>query len=155
MRHLRQLGNLTWRPAILETIIGFALIFGLGEILALPVFGWLRRHFLPTHVDSKLLDVPPAVVIQKQSKTEMLKGILERFVVAFGLVIELPGILTVFAALKLANRLSHESDTDDDMINYFLVGNLITVLFCLSYYKLTTEFAFQIGSFCLKVFPAS
>lgn len=145
------LRNLTWRRTISETIIGFALIFIVGELLALPVFSWLRRHFLPKQSDTSLLDVPPTLSHPKQSTTETLKGVLERFVVTFGLFINLPGILTVFAALKLANRLSHESDKDDDMINYFLIGNLITVLFCLSYFKLASEFAGTIGAYCLDL----
>jgi len=143
-----------WRPVIFETIIGFALIFVIGELIALPVFGWLRRHFLPKHQDSSLLDVAPTLQDQRQPTTEVLKGILERFVVTFGLFISLAGILTVFAALKLANRLSHEADHNDDMINYFLIGNLITVLLCLCYYQLATEFSDTIGAYILKFFTA-
>lgn len=121
---------------MLETALGFAVIFLAGEIIALPVFAWVRHTFAVPH-DADGTGPRPGV--------EMFKGILERFVVTFGLYINLPGILTVFAALKLANRLSHEGDDNDDMINYFLIGNLVTVLLCLAYFKLSFEFALTLG----------
>jgi len=130
---------------MLETALGFSLIFIAGELIAIPIFWWIR-HTFGVFIDKDGLETGPG----KLPAVEIFKGILERFVVTFGLFISLPGILTVFAALKLANRLSHEADDDDDMINYFLIGNLMTVLLCLAYFKLSTEFATDLGAQIFK-----
>ena len=126
---------------MLETVLGFGIIMITGEVLAIPIFWWVRRTF-GVFIDETGEKTGPGSL----PAVEIFKGILERFVVTFGLFISLPGILTVFAALKLANRLSHEADDDDDMINYFLIGNLITVLLCLAYFKLSVEFANPLGA---------
>lgn len=133
---------------MLETAIGFGAIFVMGEFAALPIFAILRRSFRDIFAQNNLFTDTPNAGLRVPG-TEMFKGILERFVVTFGLFIALPGILTVFAALKLANRLSHEADDRDITINYFLIGNLTTVLLCLAYYKLAIEFGAPLGQWIL------
>lgn len=126
-------------------MIGFAVVFVIGELCALVIFARLRDAF----------DVNPAPDLfatseaapPKTPKTEIFKGVLERLVVTYGLFISLPGILTVFAALKLANRLHHERDETDRTKNYFLIGNLLTILLCLAYYQIANEFSDEIGGF--------
>ena len=135
-----------------DAAIGFGAIFILGELLALPLFALLRRSFRDIFAPATLFDEPRKSGLRMPG-TEMFKGILERFVVTFGLFIALPGILTVFAALKLANRLSHEADDRDITINYFLIGNLMTVLLCLAYYKLAIEFATPLGAWFIALLP--
>lgn len=106
-----------------------ALVFALGEIGALGAFYLIRQRY------------------GEQSRgwgfvvEEAFKGLLERFIIVLGLMLGYAGILTVFAALKLANRLSHEQKPpeseisnpkqDDRVMNYFLIGNLTSVLICL------------------------
>lgn len=126
------------------TVIGFIAIFAIGEIFAFLTFEFLRRRFDVFKNEANLFSTDedrPG----RSSSTEILKGVLERLVVTFGLFIDLAGILTVFAALKLANRLTHEGDHSDRSKNYFLIGNLLTILFCLVYYKLAVEFADPFG----------
>ena len=129
---------------MLETSIGFACIFIVGELIALIIFSMLRRAFdiLPQRDLFATSETSPA----KIPGVEIFKGVLERLVVTFGLFISLPGILTVFAALKLANRLGHEDDDSDRTKNYFLIGNLLTILLCLAYYQLASVFAGDLGA---------
>ncbi len=126
------------------TFVGFATIFIIGEVFAFLIFEFLRRRFDVFKHEANLFSTDkdrPG----RSPGTEVLKGVLERLVVTFGLFIDLAGILTVFAALKLANRLTHEGDHSDQSKNYFLIGNLLTILFCLVYYKLALEFADPLG----------
>ena len=130
---------------MIETVLGFAVVFVLGEVVALLVFAQLRKAFdvnPAPDLFSTSEEAPP-----KTPKTEIFKGVLERLVVTYGLFISLPGILTVFAALKLANRLHHEGDESDRTKNYFLIGNLLTILLCLVYYQIANAFSGEIGSF--------
>ena len=95
-------------------------IFVLEEVLALVLFRWVR-HALPGEREAAAWwDI------------ETFKGLIERLMIYVGLLMGYPHILTLFAALKLANRVSDESPDHDDMKNYFLVGNLLSVLFVLA-----------------------
>lgn len=94
-------------------IANFVVSVTLMELLAFFVFLAVRRAFtnLPiTH-----------------NRTEIWKGLIERLVLFSGLLWGAPHILTFFSALKLANRLKSE-DPSDDGRNYFLIGNLLSVL---------------------------
>lgn len=136
---------------MIATIIGFSIIFVIGELIAAAVFAALRNYF---DVFAAKEEFAPDLNKTPVSPTiEAVKGILERLVVTFGLFISLPGILTVFAALKLANRLNHEDDDSDRTKNYFLIGNLLTVLFCLVYYQIAVVFAETIGAAMLNLIP--
>lgn len=84
------------------------------ELIGGPVFFQIRRHFYP--------NAKPF-----ENKFEAFKGILERIVLFSGLVGDYQQILTLFGALKLANRLDAEDKTDKGR-NYFLIGNLVSVL---------------------------
>lgn len=114
-------------------MIGAAAIFLVGECVGLVLFaivrGILSQNF---DIERKLL--------------EIFKGALERLVITTGLVLNFPQILIMFAALKLANRLKHEGD-DDEMRNYFLIGNLISVLMCFVYFYLIGQYGDSVGAF--------
>lgn len=104
-------------------------VFTAGEVLALFVFRLILGEL-----------GPPGPIPSRTARLETLKGILERAFLTIGLLLGYPGVLTVFAALKLANRLSHEVHADgmsaatrDRITNYFLIGNIVSVLFCLVY----------------------
>ncbi len=96
-------------------------IFCVGEIGALLVFYFITKIF------SRGLSV-----------SSVFKGILERLFLYIILLVELPQGLAFFGALKIATRLR-----DDDKISndYFLVGNLVSVLLVIGYYQ-TSQYNF-------------
>ncbi len=74
----------------------------------------------------------------KISRISVLKGMLERTFILVSLLYNMPPALTLLAALKIATRIK---DNDDKVSNdFFLIGNLISILFGMAYYVLIKEF---------------
>ncbi len=95
------------------------LVFCCGEILALVIFGALKKAVEPPQ------DSPG-------SKWAWTMGILERLTLLTGLLGGFPHVLVVLGALKLGTRL--KEDQDSHISNtYFLVGNLISILLAIAY----------------------
>lgn len=67
----------------------------------------------------------------------VFKGILERIFITFTLLIGLPQALTVFAALKIATRIKDENKVSND---FYLVGNLLSIILALVYVKLIEQY---------------
>lgn len=68
----------------------------------------------------------------KISRTSVLKGVLERFFVVVTLWFGLTHALTLLGALKIATRIK---DTEDKVSNdFFLIGNLVSVLAAIGYW---------------------
>ena len=62
---------------------------------------------------------------------DVLKGMLERLVLIIGLMAGYPHVITAFGALKIGTRIkSEETKVSND---YFLVGNLISILAAIGY----------------------
>ena len=115
-------------------IIPFTLIFVLGELLFnFTLFPYLKRYF---KVDSDHAD--ETEIKQKIFKLELsvFKGILERFVLYFGLILGVSHIVILFGALKIGTRLDKGNKISND---YFLVGNFSSLLIALLYYFLTLD----------------
>ena len=73
----------------------------------------------------------------KISKTSILKGVLERIFIVVSLHLGMTQSLTLLGALKIATRIR---DTEDRVSNdFFLIGNLVSVLFGIMYYLLLTH----------------
>ncbi|MEP1032396.1 hypothetical protein [Ekhidna sp.] len=89
-------------------------IFVIGELIALVIF------FLVTKMFRRSLTL-----------SSVLRGALERGFLFIILLVNLPQGMAFFGALKIATRLK-----DDDKISndYFLVGNLVSVLIVVGYY---------------------
>ena len=67
----------------------------------------------------------------------ILKGILERTFIVVTLYHNMAQALTLLGALKIATRIK---DSEDKVSNdFFLVGNLISVLFGIAYYVIFKE----------------
>ena len=94
-------------------------IFAAGELISLLIFGGIRKQFAPTESSSA-------------SSASIAKGILERAVLVTGLLFGFPQILIAFGALKLGTRFSTEQESRISN-DYFLVGNLISILLALVY----------------------
>ena len=62
----------------------------------------------------------------------MVKGILERAVLFVGLLYGFSQILIAFGALKIGTRL-HKDQKSEVSNNYFLVGNLVSILLAMLY----------------------
>jgi len=60
----------------------------------------------------------------------ILKGTLERFVLFTALIHGYPQMLIAFGAMKLGTRLHEEQGTEISN-TYFLVGNLLSILFAM------------------------
>ena len=95
------------------------IIFVIGELVGLLIFAILKRAM-------KLSKTSPA------RKASVVKGILERAVLYTGLLYGFPQILIAFGALKIGTRL-HEDKQNKISNNYFLVGNLLSILLAMLY----------------------
>ena len=124
-------------------ILKFLAVFIAGELVAVYLFSAIWRWLGPE-------EEPPKSTEERQRRwkvraIEVFKGVLERFVVCVGLLMQYQGVLTLYAALKLGNRLRHEESSDDmtddqsnRITNYFLIGNLLSILLCLLYIAAAT-----------------
>jgi hypothetical protein len=73
----------------------------------------------------------------KISGASIFKGVIERTFVVVSLHFNMTSALTLLGALKIATRIK---DTEDKVSNdFFLVGNLISVLFGIGYYIILKE----------------
>ena len=69
--------------------------------------------------------------------TTIFKGIIERCYVVTVLFMEVASALTLLGALKIATRIK---DEDNKVTNdFFLIGNLVSVLFGIVYYILLRD----------------
>lgn len=68
----------------------------------------------------------------------VFKGVLERVFLFVTLVNGYPHALTFFSAIKLATRLKHDEDSanQDKFNDYYLIGNMISVLAVIGYIRL-------------------
>ena len=101
-------------------------IFVIGELVSVFIFALLKRAF-------KLPKTSPA------RKASVAKGILERAVLYIGLLYGFPQILIAFGALKIGTRL-HEDKKSKISNDYFLVGNLISILLAMLYALIAQQF---------------
>jgi len=66
----------------------------------------------------------------------LLKGVIERGFLFVSLINDFPHALTLFGALKVATRLKHTSanpEEEDSFNNFYLIGNLISVMIAIGY----------------------
>ncbi len=101
----------------MDSNIYYIAIYVVGELLALGIF------FLVTKMFHRPLTL-----------SSILRGGLERGFLYIILLVNLPQGMAFFGALKIATRLK-----DDDKISndYFLVGNLVSVLIVIGYYLMS------------------
>ena len=63
----------------------------------------------------------------------IVKGMLERTFLVVALLLDYPHALTLFSALKLATRLKREGEEERGFNDYYLLGNLLSVLAAMGY----------------------
>lgn len=93
------------------------IVFGLGEAIALIVFPVLNKMIGPA--SDSFFDIP-----------SILKGVLERLVMLTSLLHGIPQVIIAFSAMKLGTRLHDEGPTQISN-TYYLVGNLLSILFAI------------------------
>jgi hypothetical protein len=102
-----------------------ASIFLISEILFFfLVFRALAKWTMGNEVKSKVAT----------GSIDFTKGVLERLVIAIALSYDLQQILTFFGAMKLGTRLKSKSE-EPAFNNFYLMGNLISVLLAIFYFK--------------------
>jgi hypothetical protein len=94
-------------------------IFVIGELVSVFIFALLKRAF----------NLSKASPVRRESGA---KGMLERVVLYIGLLHGFPQILIASGALKIGTRL-HEDKKTKISNDYFLVGNLISLLLAMLY----------------------
>ncbi|MBC7426172.1 MAG: hypothetical protein H7321_06515 [Bacteroidia bacterium] len=109
----------------MKTIV-FAAIFVVGEFAVnKTLFRYLKKYF-------------KVVTSEENSKPfagfniSLFKGMLERFVIFFALVLNLSQILIVFGAIKIGTRLNERVKVQND---YFIIGNFLSIFLSISYYE--------------------
>ncbi|WOK08902.1 hypothetical protein [Imperialibacter roseus] len=70
------------------------------------------------------------------SKRSVFKGMVERLFLFFALTHDLPHVLTLLGALKIATRIKDENKISND---YFLVGNLLSISLAIAYFIIWRE----------------
>ena len=98
--------------------IKFVLILLVGEILSIGIFYLINRTFNQGKNGISLKSV--------------LKGVVERLFLFLSLIHSLPQSFIVFGALKIATRLKDQNDKISN--DYFLMGNLASLILSISYY---------------------
>lgn len=100
-------------------IIWFIVVIVIGEAVIHVLFYILGRLF--GKEDSNKLDA-----------RSVFKGLLERSFLTLSLVVGIQSALILFGALKIATRI--KDDTNKISNDFFLVGNISSVLFSVCYY---------------------
>jgi len=101
------------------------LIFLSGEIGATLIF-YLISMLMHTENQNQI------------SLRSVIKGIIERMFLVASFAVGFPQALTVFGALKIATRIK---DKDDHVSNdYFLIGNIVSVMLAMVYFKVWENF---------------
>ena len=109
----------------LAEVIPFLFIYISGESISILIFIGISRLFHKRN--SKTGDLKKNEV----SGVSICKGSLERLFLFVSLVQDIPQSFIVFGALKIATRIKDDSKITND---YFLVGNLISLLIAIGYF---------------------
>jgi len=104
------------------------LLYVLMEILVHLIFFIINRNMVQH--ESKGIEASLNI-------KDVLKGMLERLVLVIGLLAGYPHVITAFGALKIGTRIREgENKVSND---YFLVGNLISILAAISFVAISTS----------------
>ncbi len=104
------------------------LIYALMEAFVHLVFYTLNKRMIQHEAEG----IEPTLNLK-----DVLKGMLERLVLVVGLLSGYPHVITAFGALKIGTRIAEgENKVSND---YFLVGNLISILAAIVFVAISTK----------------
>ena len=107
----------------MNNYLKFLLVLLAGELIAVAVFYFVRKHF-KVHTANKT--------------NAIIGGMIERTVLFFGCAIGVSQVVIMFGALKIRTMFS-ATKADKKTNEYFLAGNLISVLLALLYFFVYTR----------------
>ncbi|MFV8354169.1 hypothetical protein [Flavobacterium sp. XS2P14] len=117
----------------LSKILVFVIIFIIGEFLFnFTWFAYLRKYF-----EKSVIAQEKEIKNENNNKKFLhlnistFKGVMERLIISVFLISNFPPILIVFGTLKLGTRISEHKEIKND---YFLIGNLSSILVALIYF---------------------
>lgn len=101
------------------SILKYVLIVTIIEfIVNLFIFPVLNRKYGPAS--------------SSKNATNQEKGIIERLILSIGLILNIHALLIVFGTLKIGTRFASGEDKVKD--DYFLIGNLVSILIAVIIY---------------------
>lgn len=117
----------------------FLSVFIIGETIAYPAF-WLVRKKLSDSIETDGKNEKVETENEKASARNkaIILGVLERLVLFFGMTIGITQVVIMFGALKIGTKFNRSNNgiNDKKFNDYFLIGNLTSVLFALLYFFL-------------------
>lgn len=103
----------------------FILVFFIAEILVnISWFKYLKNKFNTSEDTNETITI-------LYFPLSVFKGLMERFILFTGLVLNFATILIVFGAVKLGTRITNNDKITND---YFLIGNFSSILLAIVYY---------------------
>ena len=115
--------------------------FLIAEIIAYFLFSGLNARFFPGDRPSSDGELDHYFSIKRLKEEifsfniENTKGILERALLVVGLYFGITHVIIFFGAIKIGSRLD-SSNSNKATINYFIIGNIISVLIAIFVVKL-------------------
>ena len=102
-----------------SALVWFCVYVVIAELIVHVLFNLLSKTF--ESLENKKLD-----------RRGIFKGILERIFLSVSLIVGIHQSLILFGALKIATRIKVEDNKVSN--DFFLVGNIVSVLLSISYY---------------------
>jgi hypothetical protein len=104
------------------------LVIVVGELILHALLVWISKFIGKSSKDKK----------DKLSRTSVLKGILERAFILVCLFNSMAAALSLLGALKIATRIKDEENKISN--DFFLIGNLVSILFAVAYFMVLRDF---------------
>lgn len=122
----------------------FICIIIIGELVFnLTWYKYLKRYF---NFDESSEKVEASASPKSKSflflQLSVFKGVMERFVITIGLIMGFTPILIVFGTIKLGTRFKDNQDVKND---YFLIGNLSSIIISILYFYLYKKIKILLG----------
>jgi hypothetical protein len=120
-------------PVPIKGYIYFAFVIFVGELVFYLVFRLIGKWLNLSKTGTP--------------RREMFKGVLERLVLSVGIAHGIITVIIAFGVLKVATKLSlsaadHNADHVQNHNDYFLIGNLLSILFAVVYALIAVNLKF-------------
>lgn len=127
----------------MEYWIGLLILFLFAEFITVYiVFFFIKKLFYPKKEDT-------SNSVPQLDYKDSLKGTIERIVITFALMNNIPHALIFFGAVKMGTRLKTETNSDD-YNDFFLIGNLSSIGISILYAHVLFDPQGQVMKFVLS-----